>query len=304
MISPPYLKPGDKIGIVTCAGKIEKGSLTDAEKIFSGWGLKVVYGRHVYDEWNQFGGTDDQRAADFQDMVDNPEIRAVFCSRGGYGTVRIIDKIDFRLFRLYPKWVIGYSDITVLHSHINKLHGIETLHAPMPSELFSLKKKRITEKSLNLLKKGLFGSVMAYCHENNPFSRKGEVTGVLTGGNLSVIYSLLGSSSFPDMDGKILFLEEVGEKKYHIDRMLVGLQRCGLLKDIKGLVAGSMTGIKDNSDPFGKHVEEIILDAVEEYNYPVSFGFPSGHGPDNFPLFLGREVTLCVGENRSCLTFK
>lgn len=304
MISPPPLKKNDLIGIITCAGKIEKGSLDEAIKILEGWGFRVITGKHVYGEFNQFGGTDLERAADLQFMLDHPDIKAIMCSRGGYGTVRIIDQIDYSLFRLHPKWVVGYSDITVLHNHINQNCGIETLHALMPSELSPDREKALTIRSLDHLREALFGTLPAYYQSNHPLSRKGKAEGVITGGNLSVLYSLLGSSSFPDTQGRILFIEDVGEYLYHIDRMMVALSRNGVLGSVSGLITGGMTGMNDNKVPFGKTAEEIIAEAVDEFDYPVLFGFSSGHQPENHPLFLGREVSLYVGEASSSLAFK
>ncbi len=304
MISPPPLKPYDEIGIVTCAGKIEKGSLDAAIVILEGWGLKVTTGKHVYGRYNQFGGTDQERAEDLQFMLDNPGIKAILCSRGGYGTLRIIDRIDFSLFRSYPKWVVGYSDITVLHSHINQNCGIETLHALMPSELSPKRDKVLTKRSVDYLREALFGTLPAYYQSNHHLSREGKAEGLITGGNLSVLYSLLGSSSFPDTRGRILFIEDVDEYHYHIDRMMIALRRAGVLEHVAGIIVGDMTGMKDNKDPFGKTAQEIIAEAVDDFDYPVLFGFSSGHQPENHPLFLGREVSLFVGEASCSLAFK
>ncbi len=303
MIIPPSLKPGDTIGIVSPSGKIRPGSLDTAISRFEQWGLKVVTGRNVYSGHNQFGGSDTQRAADLQLMLDDTEIKAVMCSRGGYGSVRIIDRIDFRGLIAGPKWVTGYSDITVLHSHINTICGIETLHSVMPSGLSPHKNPPVSAKSLDLFKEALFGTIPAYYQPNHPLSRKGKAEGILTGGNLSVLYSLVGSESEPEMAGRILFLEDVGEYLYHIDRIMVALKRNGILEEIGGLVVGSMNDMKDSRVPFGKTAEEIIAEAVEDYHYPVLFGFPAGHNTENHPLVLGRNATLSVGETTSSLVF-
>lgn len=304
MIIPPSLKPGDKIGIVSPAGKIDNDALDNAAGLFEEWGLAVITGPNVYADHNQFGGTDADRAADLQMMLDNDEIKAVLCSRGGYGTLRIIDRIDFSRFRARPKWIAGYSDITVLHSHINSNFGIETLHAPMPAELGPQKDPPVSVRSMELLKEALFGTLPAYYQPNHSLSRKGKTEGILTGGNLSVLYSLLGSGSDITTSGRILFIEDVGEYLYHIDRMMTALRRNGFLENIGGLLVGGMTGMKDNEVPFGKSAMEIIADAVEGYDYPLFFGFPAGHQTENHPLVMGRQAVLSVEDNSSGLVFR
>jgi len=301
MITPQPLHQGDKVGIVTPSGKIGKGALDNAISRFEGWGLKVVTAPNVYSGFNQFGGTDRERASDLQSLLDDKDIKAIICSRGGYGSVRIIDRIDFSRFTSSPKWFVGYSDITVLHSHINEICGVETLHGPMAAELSPDKKIPVSAGSMELLRKVLFGAVPAYYNPNHPLSRKGKAEGVLTGGNLSVIYSLLGSPSLTDLRGKILFIEDVGEYLYHIDRMMIGLRRSGVLGGIGGLLVGAMTDMNDNKVPFGKTAGEIIAEAVEDYDYPVFFGFPAGHQPENHPLILGRKVVLSVGDKTGSL---
>ena len=303
MGSLPSLKPGDKIGIVSPSGRIEKGRLDAAIEIFEGWGLKVITGKHVYSGYNQFGGTDSERASDFQRILDDDEIKAVFCSRGGYGTVRIIDLLDFTSFISSPKWIIGYSDITVLHSHIYQSFGISTLHAPMPAEFTPGKKHPVSSISLNHLKEILFGQLPVYKFPGHHLSRQGEVSGVLAGGNLSVLYSIMGSPSAVDMRGKILFIEDVGEYLYHIDRMMISLERSGVLRGIVALIVGGMTDMNDNKVPFGKTAEEIVAGLVARYDYPVAFGFPAGHQPLNNPLLMGQEVVLSVGETSCMLSF-
>ncbi len=301
MIVPPSLKPGNKIGIITPSGKLKEGALVKAQELFTGWGLNVVTGQHVYSVFNQFGGSDRERTSDLQHMLDDIDIRAIICSRGGYGTVRIIDHIDFSRFLAYPKWIVGYSDITVIHSHINANFSIETLHAPMAADL--VKKPAVWEKSMELIKEALFGTIPAYYLPNHSLSRKGKAEGIITGGNLSVLHSLLGSESEIDTTGRILFLEDVGEYLYHIDRMMMSLRRSGILENIAALVVGGMTGMKDNKVPFGKTAEEIIAEAVEDYDYPLFFGFPAGHQPENNPLVMGRNVTVSVGDSTSSLVF-
>jgi len=287
MKTPAYLHKGDKIGIVASARKISKTEMLPAIELLKQWGLEVVQGKHLFDENNQFAGTDEERAYDLQTMLDDASIKAIIVARGGYGTVRIIDRIDFTGFVKQPKWLVGYSDVTVLHSHIHTL-GIETIHATMPINF--LKNEAATE-SLHM---ALFGQKINYNISPYPLNRTGETQAPLVGGNLSLIYSLMGSPSEIDTQGKILFLEDLDEYLYHVDRMMMALKRAGKLAHLAGLVIGGMTDMKDNTVPFGKTAEEIIIDAVKEYNYPVCFNFPAGHVDKNMALFLGRKVSLNV----------
>jgi muramoyltetrapeptide carboxypeptidase len=294
MIQPPYLKKGDKIAIVAPARSIAFEEVHPSIRLFQKWGLEVVLGINIFSKYNQFAGTDKQRLSDLQQMMDDPSIRAIICARGGYGTVRIIDQLDFTgLFR-HPKWIVGYSDITVLHSHIQRHCGIETLHATMP---FNMKDPDRTVQNAEFLRKALFGEKIFYSKHITFSSRTGLSKGELVGGNLSILYSLMGTSSELDTTGKILFLEDVDEYLYHIDRMMINLKRAGKLKDLKGLIVGGMDRMRDNEIPFGKTAQEIIFEAVSEYSYPVCFDFPAGHGEENGALILGRNVLFIVDEN-------
>lgn len=295
LIRPPYLKKGDKIAILATARKISKEEIEPAIVILKSWGLEVVLGKNLFKADHQYSGTDEQRAADLQLMLDDTSIKAIISARGGYGTIRIIDKINFSKFKKHPKWIIGYSDITVLHSHMHTI-GIDTIHATMPINF--TKNKEATET----LCKALFGEKISYEIKAHPLNRKGEANAELVGGNLSLLYALTGSVSDIDTKGKILFIEDLDEYLYHIDRMMINLKRSGKLKHLKGLIVGGMTDMKDNAIPFGKTAEEIILDAVKEYKYPVCFNFPAGHVDRNLALVLGRKVDLRVGKNCS-LTF-
>lgn len=290
MATPPYLKKGNKIGIVAPARKISKEEIQLAVDTFEKWGLKVVLGKNIFGSNHQYSGTDDQRAQDLQEMLDDSSIRAVISARGGYGTLRIIDKLDFKKFKEAPKWVIGYSDITVLHSHIHQNFEIETLHATMPINFHK------DEESVDSLKRVLFGEKPSYKINPHPLNRKGMAEGVLVGGNLSLLYALKGSKSGISTSGKVLFIEDLDEYLYHIDRMMISLKRAGKLSHLNGLVVGGMTDMKDNQTPFGKTAEEIIIDAVKEFDYPVCFGFPAGHQPKNLALPFGRRANLSVGE--------
>lgn len=300
MITPEYLKPGDKIGIVATARKVSIDEINPAIKVFESWGLNVELGKYLFEEDNQYAGCDDLRLADLQQMLDNPEIKAVICARGGYGTVRIVDRLDFTAFTARPKWIAGYSDITVLHSHIHRHFGIETIHATMP---LNFPANGGPSASVEALRKCLFGEAPDYRIEPGLLSRKGHANGKVVGGNLSILYSLSGTSSDIDTEGKILFIEDLDEYLYHIDRMMMNLKRSGKLEQLAGLVVGGMTQMRDNTIPFGKTAEEIIAEAVSNYKYPVLFGFPAGHQNENMPLILGREAVLDVSDS-SALSFK
>ena len=296
MTIPSYLKKGDKIGIVACARKISKKELQPAIDILKGWGLEVVLSKNLFNSYHQFSGTDEQRTEDLQTMLDDASVKAVISARGGYGTVRIIDNLDFTTFKKNSKWIVGYSDITVLHSHIHNF-GIETIHATM---LVNFEKN---EEAAETLRKSLFGEIINYEFQSHSLNRKGIAEGLLVGGNLSLLYALTGSDSDINTKGKILFIEDLDEYLYHVDRMMMNLKRSGKLNELAGLVVGGMTDMKDNAVPYGKSAEEIILDAVKEYNYPVCFNFPAGHIERNLALYFGRNYALNVGE-KSTLNYK
>jgi len=293
MINPEYLKPGDKIAIVSTARKVSKEEIQLCINTLGKWGLEVILGSSLFHTHHQFGGTDKERGADFQSMLDDDSIKAILCSRGGYGTVRIIDSLDFTKFIKSPKWIIGYSDITVLHSHIHTNFDIETLHALMAINFSDITRENGALKSL---KQALFGEKISYNIPGHPLNRPGSSNGGLIGGNLSILYSLRGTKSDIDTSGKILFIEDVDEYLYHIDRIMMNLKRSGLLNNLTGLIVGGMTKMNDNEIPFGKTAEQIIEDAIGEYDYPVCFGFPAGHIDENLTLFMGRKVMLNVAD--------
>ncbi len=298
MVIPPYLNPGDCVGIISPSRKISVQELEMSIKIIQSWGFKVITGRNVFASSNQFAGSDDQRMEDFQKMLDNTEIKAVICSRGGYGSVRMIDSLDFSKFIASPKWIAGFSDITVFHSHINKNLGIATLHCEMP---LNFAKKETHPDSIETIRKALTGEEIVYKSELKGFFNEGNVTGIITGGNLSVLYSLLGSVSDINTDGRILFIEDLDEYLYHIDRMMVAMKRAGKLYRIKGLIVGGLTGMKDNQEPFGKTAEEIVMEHVADLVIPKIFNFPSGHLTRNLSLKFGAETNLCVERGRYTL---
>ena len=298
MIRPNYLKEGATVAIVSTARRISKKELIPAITILKKRGLKVVLGTSIGAEDHQFAGNDELRTSDFQTMLDHPEIDAIWCARGGYGTVRIIDQLDFSNFKNHPKWIIGYSDVTVLHAHLHQL-GIETLHAQMP--LFIETKSDATINSIN---ETLFGEKYEIIIPSEKNNINGIASGQLIGGNLSILYSLCGSPSALNTKGKILFIEDLDEYLYHIDRMLQNLKRNGMFDELEGLIVGGMSQMHDNDIPFGKNAAEIILDICSEYDFPITFNFPAGHLEDNRALILGRKVDLMVNKKGVTLSFK
>jgi muramoyltetrapeptide carboxypeptidase len=297
MIRPNYLQKGDTVAIVSTARKVSKKELLPALAILKNWKLNVVIGNSIEAEEQQFAGNDKLRASDFQEMLDNPKIKAIWCARGGYGTIRMLDLLDFSNFKNNPKWIIGYSDVTVLHSHLHQL-GFETLHAQMP---VSIETK--TAACIQSLKNSLFGNNNIIIIPSEASNVTGNTKGVVVGGNLSMLYSLCGSSSSISTKGKILFIEDLDEYLYHIDRMLQNLKRNGMLDQLEGLIIGGMTQIHDNDIPFGQSTEEIILSICNDYNYPIVFNFPAGHIDDNRALILGRKAELIIYKTETILTF-
>lgn len=295
MIQPPFLEKGDTIGIVACAGKISLPQIQSAIDTLISWELKVVLGKNIFNQHYQFSGTDDERFEDLQVMINDPTVKAVISARGGYGTIRIIDKMEFNFFTKNPKWIIGYSDITILHSHIHNF-GIQTIHATMPINFAN------NSDATESLRKALFGEQLSYEFEKHVLNRKGSTEAQIIGGTLSILNNVLASISDIDTKGKILFIEDVGEYLYHIDRMIITLKRAGKLNVLAGLIVGGFTEMKDNTAPFGKSVEEIIFDAVREYNFPVCFNFPTGHIEKNMALYFGRKAKLEVN-NKCTLDF-
>jgi muramoyltetrapeptide carboxypeptidase len=291
MIIPKKLRIGDKIGIISTARKITLEELSPAIKMLESWGLKVVLGVNLFSEDNQFSGTIQQRSADLQSMIDDRSIKAILCARGGYGTVQIIDIIDFSNLKNNPKWIIGYSDVTVLHSHLNNL-GIASLHATMPINF-----EKNTEGSLISLKNSLFGNMKSTTCTVHSFNKLGIAEAEVVGGNLSILYSLLGSDSDVNTDGKILFIEDLDEYLYHIDRMMMNLKRNAIFTKLKGLIVGGMSDMNDNAIPFGKTGKEIILEHTKDYDFPICFGFPAGHLDDNRCIRLGVKSVLEINEN-------
>lgn len=297
MKKPESLKKGDKVAIVCTARKFSRVEAESAIELLTSWGLEVVLGSTIDLDNYQLGGTDEERAADFNQQLNDTSIKAIWCARGGYGTVRIIDDIDFTAFIENPKWIIGFSDVTVLHSHIHNL-GVETIHGLMA---FSIPKS--TPESRDSLYKALFGRELIYTIAPEVENKLGESEGEVVGGNLSILYSLLGSKSSMNTAGKILFIEDLDEYLYHVDRMMHNLKRNGLLDNLKGLIVGGMTDMHDNAIPFGYDAKQIILSILKEKDYPIAFNFPAGHGEVNLALPMGRKAKLSVEESKVELKF-
>jgi muramoyltetrapeptide carboxypeptidase len=301
LITPPYLKKGDTIAIVAPAGilKNRQATILKSKKLVESWGLKVVLGKNIYNNGNHFSGTDAERTKDFQEALDNQNIKAIWSARGGYGSVRILDKLDYSTFKKHPKWIIGYSDITAFHNHIYNL-GFETIHGMMPTSLEEKPEEII--KTIASFKKSLFGEKLSYSITSTKYNRNGSVKGEIIGGNLAILTSMLGSKSQLNTDGKILFIEEIGEYKYSIDRMLQSLKRAGYFANVKAVIIGNMSSIKKNSTKWGSSIEQLILEVVPE-NIPVLFDFPAGHEADNRAMIFGRNVELTIGNTESSVIF-
>ncbi|MEE4197615.1 MAG: LD-carboxypeptidase [Bacteroidales bacterium] len=296
MITPSKLKPGDTIGIVAPARKIEPREIEGAKQVFEKWGLKVLPGKHIFKQNHQFAGTDRERAMDIQEMMDHPEVKAIICARGGYGTIRTLSYLNFSSFIKNPKWIIGYSDITALHARIHQL-GIQSIHGLMPINFPS---DGSENEATQTLKNILFGDKNVYPDTVHPFNKTGKGKGQFIGGNLSVIYSLSGTKYDFDTQNKILFLEDLDEYLYHIDRMMMNLKLSGKLDNLQGMVVGGMTGMNDHPDSFGKSAYEIIRDLVSEYSFPVCYQFPAGHIPINLALVMGANAELEVTAQGAC----
>jgi len=303
MIQPPYLKAGDTVAIVAPSGILlnKQAEILQAENLLKSWGLNVVIGKHVFKQNGHFAGTDAERCEDFQKALDDPKIKAIWCARGGYGTVRILDKLDYTQFKKQPKWLLGYSDITALHNDFHNL-GVESIHTLMCTSL--TKDLNGLDTTISTFKDAIFGQPLAYTLEGSKYNKVGTSTAPIVGGNLTMIHTMLGSKSSIDLSGKILFIEETGEYAYHIDRMLQSLKRAGYFDKCKGIIVGDISKVRKNTTEFGRTIEEIILDVVEDYDFPVAFNMPAGHEKDNRALILGRTIQLTVGKDKSEVVFE
>ncbi len=291
MHKPELLRLTNKVGIISTARKISKEEVQPAIDKLQSWGLEPILGKHLFSSDHQFAGTVDERVSDLQEMLDNPDIKAIFCARGGYGTVQLIDKIDFTKFMQQPKWVVGYSDVTVLHNHINRNCDVQSLHAIMPINFPNTSQENSATESLY---NALFYGDNEYRIKEHALNRLGKAQGELVGGNLSIISSLLGSESDVNTIGKILFIEDLDEYLYHIDRMMMNLKRNGKFEHIRALLVGGMSEMNDNTIPFGKTAEEIIIDVLSDTKFPILFNVPAGHIKDNRALTIGAETTVNV----------
>ncbi len=295
---PPFLTENDKVALVSPSGAVDTNYINGAVKLLSEWGLELIIGAHAKGKIGRYSGSIEERISDFQEAIDNPDIKAILCARGGYGLIQIIDFLDFSAFEIKPKWIIGYSDITVLHALTANIEVV-SIHSHMARQLSSLPANSASVKNLRNV---LFGVMPSYTTPSHPLNRKGNVQGEVIGGNLSVLYSLRGTHL--DMDGyrKILFIEDIGEKPYHIDRMMHNLKMGGILENLEGLIVGQFTDYEE--DPLmGKTVYELIADAVKEYEYPVCFNFPVGHVDNNMPLLIGAEAHFIVSDKEVQLNY-
>jgi len=297
MIIPPFLKAGDTVALVCTARKFFPQDAKPAIDLLESWGLKVKLGNTIGLDNCQLGGTDNERAADFQVQLDDENVKAIWCARGGYGSVRIIDSINFTKFKKHPKWIMGFSDVTVLHSQLN-IERVATLHSIMPFTV-----PNAPEEVKDTLRKALFGETISYTIPSKSYDVNGTASGELVGGNISILYSLLGSKSAIDTKDKILFIEDLDEYLYHIDRMMYNLKRNGYFDNVKGIIVGSMTDMHDNEIPFGQNEVQIITEIAKENRIPIAFQFPAGHQSDNRTLILGQQVAFEVNEKEIKLKF-
>jgi muramoyltetrapeptide carboxypeptidase len=296
MIQPPHLKKGDKIAI-TCPAKSLKAPMTDAIKLLESWGLEVVLGESVNSIFHQFAGTDEMRAADMQKFINDDSVKAIIAARGGYGCIRIVDEIDWSPLLVHPKWIIGFSDITVFHLQLQSM-GLQSLHAQMPVNI-----KESSKQGLETLRKALFGEGLNYEIEPYDNNKIGESQAEIIGGNVTLLTACLGARNDISYDGKILFIEDVNDYNYAIDRMLRSLDRAGKFKNLAGLIVGGFTDLKENDIPFGFTPYEIIQEIVAKYDYPVCYNFPAGHLPDNRALIFGEKVSLSVKKEKVTIKF-
>lgn len=303
LIQPPYLKAGDTVAIVAPSGilKNRRGEINKAVNLLESWGLHTVVGKHVFSGDHHFAGTDAERCEDMQTAMDDPKISAIWCARGGYGAVRILDRLNYDGLKKDPKWLIGYSDITALHSAFHN-HGLETIHAIMGVSLTN--DLPLDAQSVITFRKVLFGHELRYELPASTYNQVGDVTAPLVGGNLTMLHTMLGSDTSIDTNGQILFIEEIGEYKYHVDRMLQSLKRAGYFEHCAGVLVGDMTKMKKNTTAWGTSIEQLILDVLSEYDIPVAFGMPAGHEKDNRAMILGRTIEMKVSKEGSTIIFK
>lgn len=298
-VIPQFLQSGDEIRIVSPAGRVEGDYLEKTIHSLENLNYRVSLGKYVLDSYHQYAGNDQNRLSDMQNALNDPGVKAIFCARGGYGSIRLIDKLDFNEFIKSPKWLVGFSDLTVFHSCLNGKFNIASIHSPMPVNFDS----PYFGSNLGRLKDILNGKTEAMNFSSNPLNREGKATARLVGGNLSILYSLQSTPYELDTRNAILFIEDVGEQLYHLDRMMNNFRLSGKLKYLKGLVAGSFSAMRDKRRPFGKKAEEIVMEYTAGFNYPVIFDFPAGHTDNNAPFVLGSEIELAGGPSGSTIKY-
>lgn len=299
LVIPPYLREGDRIEIITPASHIDEVVVRRAIRILEGSGFRVTLGEHAFTRSGPFAGTENERLLDIQRATDDPDVKAVLCSRGGYGMTRIVERIDFSALKRHPKWYVGYSDITSLHMWLNTVCGIASLHAEMPLNYTNPDCSPLCYETMVNALTGTPDPVIWTPQSEASF----DVSGRVTGGNISLIYSLNGTQAQPDTEGAILFIEEIGEKFYHLDRMLVGMRMAGLLKNLSALVVGGMEQITEGEHVFNQTVEEVVMNVVSGYDYPVLFKFPAGHISDNRAVYLGRNARISQSGREAVLNW-
>jgi muramoyltetrapeptide carboxypeptidase len=296
---PPYLKKGETIGMVCPAGYMTLDKVQTCVRTLEDWGYKVKLGKTIGSaSTNYFSGTDEERLTDLQEMMDDDDVQAVLCGRGGYGMGRIIEQLDFKKFSRKPKWIIGYSDITVLHAHLYNNYYISSMHAPMAA---AFNDEGFRNEYVGSLRNAMEGKKARYQAPAHEFNRKGEAIGELVGGNLSLLAHIIGTSSDIKTKGRILFIEDIGEYIYNVDRMFYQMKRSGKLSKLAGLIIGGFTDMKDTERPFGKTVFELIRDIVKEYEYPVCYDFPVSHSDANYALKVGVGYKLRVTKGKVLL---
>jgi muramoyltetrapeptide carboxypeptidase len=298
LFQPPFLKKGARVGIVATARKISMEELMPSLKMLESWGLEPVIGESIGAEEHQFAGNDKLRANDLQQMLNRPDISAIICARGGYGTVRIMEQLDFTAFMRNPKWIVGFSDVTVLHNTLNQVIGVQSIHGPLMSTLATG-----TETAAQSLRSALFGEKISYQIEAHPLNCFGQAEGNWVGGNLSLLYALTGTSTVIATTGKVLFLEDLDEYLYHIDRMMMNLKMANKLKGLHAVIVGGMTEMKDNNIPFGKNAEEIIYEYIKPLDIPLVFNFPAGHIKNNMALYFGRSIQVQVSAEKIAVAY-
>jgi len=297
MIQPPVLNPGDLIYITAPAKFMDAQAVMYAKKHLEEKGFKVLISKNCLGRHHYFSGTDEERLSDLQFGIDHPDVRAILCARGGYGSIRLVDRINWANMLREPKWLIGFSDITVFHHRLNSL-GVQSIHGSMPINF-----EKNTDEALKTLLGNITGNFTPFVEAPNKSNKAGIATGNLIGGNLSIIYSMLGTTDQYDFEDAILFLEDVGEHYYQVERMIFALGKAGVFEKIKGLIMGGMTELEDTDPPLGRSIEEIILEQLRFSNMPVIFNFPTGHINDNRALVIGKHIKISVNDNKTIVSY-